>query len=139
MNRLLACICVTALACSFCSAEGAKAIASPRAPEKPAVAKPQAPASLRPKEKLKTAEGVLDSSSMADTARGTKSEIFVSSKTNGASRSMNLLIKSTTTIYDASGKALTLDKLVRGSMVKVKYATTPEGVTVAVSVTVTDR
>jgi hypothetical protein len=79
----------------------------------------------------KTFVGTIESVTLADPAKGTKSEIVV---VNEVKHKMNFLIKSTTTIYDAQGKATTLDKCKAGDKVTVEYSTTPEGVHEAISV-----
>ena len=43
----------------------------------------------------------------------------------------------TTTIYNASVEAITLDKLMKDDQVTVKYITTPEGVNEALSISLT--
>jgi len=77
--------------------------------------------------------GTVDSVTLADPVKGTKSEIVVVDKTK---KSMTFLIKSTTTFYDAKGNALTLDKIVKGNEVNVKYITTLEGIHEAASIKV---
>jgi hypothetical protein len=76
-------------------------------------------------------KGTIDSVSLADPTKGTKSEITV---LNIKNKSMVFLVKSTTTLYSSSGSAITLDQLVRGNRVRVKYTTTAEGVQEAASI-----
>jgi hypothetical protein len=78
-------------------------------------------------------KGTIDSVSLADSAKGTKSEITV---LNIKNKSMVFLVKSTTTIYSSSGSAITLHQIVRGDRVRVKYNTTAEGVQEAASIRV---
>ncbi|MBE3111897.1 MAG: hypothetical protein IMZ46_15570 [Acidobacteria bacterium] len=78
--------------------------------------------------------GTVDSVTMADPAKGTKSEIVVVNKAN---ITMNFLVVATTTFYNAKGETIGLDKIVKGNEVNVEYKTTAEGVYEAVSVKVT--
>lgn len=77
--------------------------------------------------------GTVDSVTLADPTTGTKSEIVVVDKKN---TKMTFLVTSTTTIYDAKGSAITLDKIQKGNEVNVKYTTTPENVNEAKSIKV---
>ena len=54
--------------------------------------------------------------------------------TNDAGQTLNVLVKSTTTLYDADAKAITLDKIAAESRVSVVYTVTAEGVNEAKSV-----
>jgi len=78
--------------------------------------------------------GDVQSVTLADPAKGTKSEIVVADKSGVEPREYTFLVKTTTTIYDAEWKPLTLDKIAAGTGVKVRYATTKEGVNEAVSI-----
>jgi hypothetical protein len=75
--------------------------------------------------------GTVDKVTPADTTKGTKPEIVVIDKTK---KSMTFVITNTCTIVDAKGTAVTVDKIVTGSEVRVRYKTTAEGVHEAVSV-----
>jgi hypothetical protein len=77
--------------------------------------------------------GTVDSVTLADPVKGTKSEIVVVNKAN---KSMTFLVMATTTLYDPKGSAITLDKIVKGNEVDIKHTTTHEGVHQAVSVKV---
>ena len=79
----------------------------------------------------KMVAGSVKSVSLADVVKGTKSEIVV---TVAADQTVNVLIKTTTTLYDADSKAITLDKIAVGSKVDVTYSVTAEGVHEAKSV-----
>jgi hypothetical protein len=79
----------------------------------------------------KVFKGTVQSVTLADPAKGTKSEIAVADAQNKA---MVFLVKSTTTLYDASGNAITLDKIVKGNTAKIRYTTTAEGVHEAASI-----
>jgi hypothetical protein len=77
--------------------------------------------------------GTVDSVTMADPAKGTKSEIVVVNKAN---TKMSFLVVATTTLYNAKGETIGLDKIVKGNEVNVKYQTTTAGVYEALSVKV---
>ena len=64
----------------------------------------------------------------------TMSEIVVVNKDN---TKMSFLVVATTTLYNAKGETIGLDKIVKGNEVNVEYKTTAEGVYEAVSVKVT--
>ena len=64
----------------------------------------------------------------------TMSEIVVVNKAN---IKMSFLVVATTTLYNAKGETIVLDKIVKGNEVNVEYKTTAEGVYEAVSVKVT--
>jgi hypothetical protein len=83
---------------------------------------------------LMTFIGTVDSVTMADLAKGTKSEIVV---VNMANTKMTFLVVATTTLYNAKDETIVLDKIVKGNEVNVKYKTTAEGVYEAASVKVT--
>ena len=79
----------------------------------------------------KSLTGVIKSISWADTSKGTKSEIIVK---NTAGKTFNILITSTTTLWDVDAKAIMLDKIVAKKKVNVIYLTTTEGVNVGKSI-----
>ncbi len=83
------------------------------------------PAPKPPHVPTKGVVGTVDAVTLADADAATKSEITVINKTNAK---LMFLVKPTTTIYDAKGKPLTLDKVVKGEEVRVRYTTTAEGV-----------
>jgi len=80
---------------------------------------------------IKNFTGKVKSVTIADPAKGSKSEVTIVDE-----RSMEkvLLVKSTTTIYDADFKAVSFDKIKTDDKVKVKYTTTKEGVCEATSI-----
>lgn len=78
----------------------------------------------------KTLTGKVESVTIADATKGTKSEITVA-EDNG--NKISFLVKSTATIYDAEGKTISLDKLKKNDSVRVKY-TAKEGANEAVSI-----
>ena len=93
----------------------------------------------------KTLTGKVESVSLADPTKGTKSEIVIESPVevkevkekdvvSEKDQKTTFLVKSTTTIYDADYKAITLDKITKDQTIKVKYTTTTEGVNEAISV-----
>jgi hypothetical protein len=78
--------------------------------------------------------GTVESVTLADTVQGTKSEIVVVNKTN---TKMSFLVITTTTLYNAKGETIGLEKILKGNEVAVNYKKTVEGVYEAVSVKVT--
>jgi hypothetical protein len=56
---------------------------------------------------------------------------------NMADTKMIFLVVATTTLYNAKGETIGLDKIVKGNEVNVEYKTTTEGVYEAVFVKVT--
>ncbi|MBF0489892.1 MAG: hypothetical protein HQL15_04655 [Candidatus Omnitrophica bacterium] len=79
----------------------------------------------------RTIAGMVKSVSMADVVKGTKSEIVVADKDG---KTVSILVKSTSTLYDADAKGITLDKIAANSSVVIIYMTTAEGVNEAKSV-----
>lgn len=124
MKNVLMLIAVIFLAATTGMADEAKT-AVPANMAKAAMPVPPAPAAE------KTAVGKVKSVSMADAAKGTKSEIVL---TTDAGAAVNFLVTATTTLYDADAKALTLDKIAVDSKVDVVYGVTAEGVNEAKSV-----
>ena len=93
----------------------------------------------------KTLTGKVESVSLADPVKGTKSEIVIESPVevkeikekdvvSEKEQKTTFLVKSTTTIYDVDYKAITLDKITKDQTIKVKYTTTQDGVNEAISV-----
>jgi len=82
----------------------------------------------------KTVTGEVKSVTLADPVKGTKSEIVVVDKSGTESKEYTFLVKSTTTIYSADWKAISLDKIAKDEKARVKYTTTKEGVNEAVSI-----
>lgn len=76
-------------------------------------------------------KGIVDSVTLADPVKGTKPEIAV---VNAEKQKMTFLVKSTTTIADAEGKPITLDKVQKGEKCSVTYDTTAENVNEAISI-----
>ncbi len=81
--------------------------------------------------KVKVFTGKIESVSLPDIAKGTKSEIIVVDDKN---QKLAFLVKGTTTIYDASSNTMLLDNITKDSKVKVAYVTTKEGVNEATSI-----
>jgi len=77
--------------------------------------------------------GKVESVSLANVEKGTKTEITV---VDESGKKVTFLVKSTVTIYDADHSAITLDKINKDENVKIKYSTTKEGVEEAVSIRV---
>ncbi len=83
-------------------------------------------------EALKAFQGKVESMSLADAAKGTKSEIVV---VDDMGKKMNFIVMSTTTIYDANVQPITLDKIKVDDKAMVKYAVNKEGLNEAQSIT----
>jgi len=80
---------------------------------------------------VQTLTGSIDAVSIADTAKGMRSEIIIA----GPNRpQLVLIVKGTTTIYDAAWKPTGLDVLRKKDQVRVKYITTGEGFAEALSI-----
>jgi len=75
--------------------------------------------------------GKIKAITIADPLKGTKSEITVM---DDKSKENVFVVKSTTTIYGADFKAISLDKLKADEKVLVKYTTTKKGNNEAVSI-----
>ena len=75
--------------------------------------------------------GVVKSVSWVDQFKGTKSEIVVKDDTG---KTFNILVTSTTTLWDADEKAIMLDKGFVKKKVNVIYLTTEEGINIGKSV-----
>ena len=80
---------------------------------------------------VQTVTGTVDSVSIADSAKGLRSEIVIAGE-NG--RPQVLIVKATTTIYDPVWKPTGLDMLRKNDSVKVKYVITGEGLAEALSI-----
>jgi hypothetical protein len=80
---------------------------------------------------VRVIRGKIKTVTLADAVKGTKSGITVIDEKGQV---FELLVKSTTTIYDPEFKAAGLAGLAADMNVKVKYITTKEGVLEAVSV-----
>ncbi len=74
--------------------------------------------------------GSIDDLSIADAAKGLRSEIIVTTP-NG--EPLVLIVKATTTIYDPDWKPTVLTVLQKKDRVKVKYVTNDEGLAEALS------
>jgi len=81
----------------------------------------------------KAAKGSVVAVTLADPAKGTKSEVTVADE---KSSEKTFLVKSTTTLWSKEFKAISLDKINPGDKVKVKYTTTREGVHEAVTINI---
>jgi hypothetical protein len=80
---------------------------------------------------VQTVTGTVDSVSVADSAKGLRSEIVIAGQ-NG--QPQVLIVKTTTTIYDPAWKPTGLEVLRKNDRVKVKYITTGEGLAEALSI-----
>ena len=115
MKTLLLSLLICAFASTLCFAQ----------PAAPATKAPVPPVSAMKTTTSKVFVGKVESVSVADAAKGTKSEIVV---LNEAGKKMTFLVKATTTFYEAAGVASTLDKVKAGEKVKIKFETSKEGV-----------
>jgi len=75
--------------------------------------------------------GVVKSVSWVDQEKGTESQIVVKDTTG---KTFNILVTSTTTLWDAEAKAIMLDKGIVKKKVNVIYLTTDEGIKVGKSI-----
>lgn len=82
----------------------------------------------------KTIIGTIDSLTLANRAKGTKSEMSIVDNTG---KKQDFLVKETTTIYDTAWLPRTLEQVAKGMKVKVRYTTTKEGVNEAASINIT--
>ncbi len=124
MKKAFAMTLASCLLCFFCFAQ------APLVSGSPIPASHGQPASKA--EKSMFLEGTVESVSVADIHKETKSEITI---TDTAGIKESFLIKATTTIYDAASGAANLDSIKNGNKVKIKYVTTNEGLKEAVSIT----
>jgi hypothetical protein len=81
----------------------------------------------------KMIKGSVKTVTVADPAKGTKSEVTV---VDEKSNEKIFLVKSTTTLYGKDFKAIGLDKIKPDDRIKVKYITTREGVREAVYINI---
>lgn len=95
-----------------------------QAPLKPVVTKPV---------ETKVIAGTVDSVTLADPAKGIKSEIVV---VDANGNKTNLGVKANTAISDVNSSPISLDKINKGEKVEVKYFVTPAGMAKAVSIKV---
>ena len=62
--------------------------------------------------------------SVADPKRETRSEIVVVDKNK---KQVSIIVKDTTTIYDSNWKPISLDRITKDQLVRIKYTTSKEG------------
>ena len=82
-------------------------------------------------ESLKMAQGKVESVSMADATKGTKSEVIL---VDDMGKKWTFGVQSTTTIWDADVQPITLDKIKADDKVMVKYSVNKEGMNEAQSI-----
>lgn len=145
MKKIFLALAVIVFASTLAIAEEASAPKQAPASQQPSVTHQQpamtpaaAPAASAHPQKVasKSAEtrylrGKVELISLADPAKGTKSEIVVLGK---GGKKINFLVMSTTTIYDINSKPISLDQIKKDENVKVTYATTKEGLDEARSI-----
>lgn len=83
------------------------------------------------KTKISEITGIVGHLSLADPARGKRSEIVVLNE-NGFNTP--IIVKSTTTIYNSSWDAINLDRIEKQDKVRVRYSVTSEGICEAQSI-----
>lgn len=81
--------------------------------------------------KVNFTTGEVRSVSLADPGKGMRSEIILAAESG---QQCIMLVKATTTIYDATGKPITLSTIKKGDKIKTKYITTGEGVNETLSI-----
>jgi hypothetical protein len=134
MRNILLILLMLTLASSFCFAQQATP------PTKPHAGKTSTQAV-----ETKTLTGRVESVSLADPTKGTKSEIVIESPfeiketkekeaANENNQKTTFLVKSTTILYDANSNTITLDKIAKDQLVRIKYTTTKNGVNEATSI-----
>jgi len=90
-------------------------------------------AATKNKAATKALTGTVKTVTVADPAKGTKSEVTVIDE---KAVENTFLVKSTTTLYGSDFKPIGSDKIKADDKVKVKYTTTREGVHEAVSINI---
>jgi len=76
-------------------------------------------------------KGKIDSILAAEPAKGIRPEIVI---TGEDGKTYVFVVRSTTTIYNQDWKAITLDKLEKGQLVRIQYITSKDGMLVALSI-----
>ena len=131
MKKMLVALSVLPLMSGLCFAQGSMATTSSAMKAAEASKAPKAAAVETGKaamgDAMKAAmafNGKIESLSVADLLKGTKSEIVV---VDDSGKKMNFWVKPTTTIYDANLQPLTLDKVKADDKAMVKYEVNKEG------------
>ena len=75
--------------------------------------------------------GIVKSVTLADSIKGTESEMVLITP---AKKKINILLTSTTTIWNSKAEALLQEKIVPKAHVNVIYLITPEGLNIAKSI-----
>jgi len=118
MKKLFVVVAIIALASSVCFAQQA-----------PVAAKSEAPVQAQ----VKTVAGTIESCTMGDAAKGTKTELVVMDE-KGAKLTMTLAANAV--IYDSAMKTIAADKLVAGEKVQVMCQMTAAGANEAKQITI---
>ena len=138
MRKILMTISALTLMSGLCFAQSSPATSKPaitKAPEMKAPEALKAPAAVagdkgKPAtmgavmDAAKAFHGKIESVSVADAAKGTKSEIVA---VDDSGKKMDFWVKPTTTIYDAALQPITLDKIKADDKAMVKYEVNKEG------------
>ena len=110
--------------------------AQPAGSTKPtAPAAPAAPVVSQASKVLGTQKmaGKVDSVSMGDAAKGTKSEIVI---VDDSGKKSTMQVGSTTPVFDANWATITLDKIAKGQTVTVKCTSSSDGTLKATAINV---
>lgn len=76
-------------------------------------------------------KGKIDTITLPEPAKGIRSEITLSGEDG---KRYTFLVRTTTTIYDADWKAITIEKLVKTQQVRIRYIINKDGFLVAQSI-----
>ena len=121
MKKILGTIFALILMSGLCFAQSSSSTSKPTMMKAPEALKVPEPAAM---DAAKAFHGKVESVSVADAAKGTKSEIVA---VDDSGKKMTFWVKPTTTIYDASLQPITLDKIKADDKTLVKYEVNKEG------------
>jgi hypothetical protein len=76
-------------------------------------------------------KGKVDVATLTEPSKAIRPKISI---TGEDGKNYTFLVRSTTTIYGTDWKAIALDKLVKGQLVRIQYITNKEGMSVALSI-----
>jgi hypothetical protein len=121
MKRVLLLICAMGLISSTCFAAQAEGVPSKK------VTPPGVQKTVRPKDVRGKVETVI----LANLEKETRPKIIILAEDG---EKFTFIIRSTTTIYDPGWNPTTLDKIMKGQYVRVKYKINKDGFKVALSI-----